>query len=108
MPTTSPSLEHYLTFLRSADVVAQPGGEIWSARMQRISVPGQIAEIDENTYEWFLDCLPPHWQGRGFAFAEGREALRYFYGQDGRYFVRQLTWEETKTFCKAAGIPLPH
>lgn len=47
--------------------------------------------------------------GSLFAFAEGAEALRLFW-QDHRdcYCARQLTWEETRTFCRLAGIPLPH
>jgi len=31
------------------------------------------------------------------------------FARDGkRYIVRQLTWEETQTFCVLARIPLPH
>ena len=101
------ALSHYLAFLREAPIVPKPRGEIWSDMIRRTSVTGLAAEIDEEIYDWFLDCLPPKWQGHGFAFAEGAESLRYFWKHDGRFFVRQLTWEETKAFCQAAGIPLP-
>ena len=107
MPATA-SLTLYLAFLRSGEIVPQPAGEIWSAMMNRITEFGRCAEIDEDTYDYFLDVLPPKWQGRGFAFAEGNEPLRYFFRLDERYFVRQLTWHETETFCQAAGIPFPH
>lgn len=106
MPATA-ALSHFLAFLREAPIVPKPDGEIWSDMIRRTGVPGNAAEIDEETYDWFLDCLPPKWMGRGFAFAEGAEPLRYFWRADTRFFCRQLTWEETKAFCQAAGIPLP-
>ena len=57
---------------------------------------------------WFLECLPPRWQSGGvFAFAEGAEPIRLFARDGQRYLVRQLTWEETQSFCALAGIPLP-
>ncbi len=76
--------------------------------IERISVPARVCEIDEETYDWFLECLPPRWMSASaFAFAEGAEALRLFWKQNGCFFVRQLTWDETQTFCRLAQIPLP-
>ena len=40
-------------------------------------------------------------------FAEGAEALRYFWKANGRFYCRQLTWDETVAFCAAAGVPVP-
>ena len=75
----------------------------------RMSVTGRHAEIDEETWTWFLECLPPKFMGGGyFAFAEGAEPLRIFWKRGGRFFVRPLTWDETQVFCRLAHIPLPH
>ena len=87
-----------------------PEDEQWKDHVERISVPGRIAEVTEEQYFYWLEVLPPHFQsGSFFAFAEGAEAIRLFW-QDGnsRSFVRQLTWEETKEFCRLAHIQLPY
>ena len=102
------TLYDFCLHLRRAEVIPRPEGEEWGTLIQRICQPGRAAEIDEETYDWFLECLPPKYQGRGFAFAEGAEPLKYFWYIDGRCFVRQLTEGETVTFCRLAGIPLPH
>ena len=74
----------------------------------RISVPGVIAEVDEETYDYFLDVLPPKYQRGGhFAFAEGAEAIRLFWRKDQKHFCQQLTEIETQTFCRLAKIPIP-
>ena len=75
----------------------------------RISTPGKIAEIDRQTFMYFLEVLPPKFQNDGlFAFAEGAEELRLFWrDDDNRYWVRHLTWTETQTFCRLAGILSP-
>ena len=74
----------------------------------RISNPGQVAEIDEPTFDYFLDVLPPRWMGAGgFAFGEGSDRLRLFWrSQDRRYFCRQLDEGENRAFCSLVGIPL--
>jgi hypothetical protein len=101
------TLSALLTQLRTAKVVPRPAGEDWAAMIERIHVSGRVCEIDEETYDWFLECLPPKWMGSGFAFAEGAEPLKLFWKQKGRFFVRQLTWDETRTFCRLAKIPIP-
>ena len=85
-----------------------PPDEPWATLIERISVPGQIAETDEETYFYFLEVLPPKYQRGGlFAFAEGAEALRLFWQRCEQYFCRQLTSDETAEFCRVARIPLP-
>lgn len=101
------TLAEFVAHLRQAAVAARPDGEAWKDAVERMGVPGRIAEIDEETYDWFLDCLPPKYMGAGFAFAEGAEPLRYFWKREGRYYVRQLTDEETGIFCRLARIPIP-
>jgi hypothetical protein len=104
-PTT---LAEAVTRLRAAEVIPHPEGEDWSALIARISIPGQIAAIDEDTFWYFLEVLPPKYQhGNLFAFAEGAEALRIFWQKGDAYFCRQLTWDETTDFCRLARIPLP-
>ena len=74
------------------------GKELWKELtqgdvLQAMSVaevrtrPGVIAEVDEETYFFYLEML--------------------FWRKAGRHFVRQLTMEETKRFVKAVGTPLP-
>jgi hypothetical protein len=105
----SPSFKHFLSHLSVGTLVPRPEGEEWKALIDRISVPGTIAEVDEETYWYFLEVLPPKFMsGSCFAFAEGQEELRLFWKSDKQYFCRQLTWDETAIFCRLAGIPLPH
>lgn len=105
----SPALTHFLAHLRVAERVPLPESDEWTTHVQRISVPGRIAEVTEEHYRYWLEVLPPHYQsGSLFAFAEGREPLRLFWHDaDGQRWCRQLTWDETRTFCALAGIPLP-
>lgn len=102
-----PNLSAFLAALRSAPIVPRPQGEDWSALMARTAQPGVVCRIEEETYDYFLDVLPPKWMGSGFAFAEGAEALRWFWRTGGECFCRQLTWDETREFCRLARIPLP-
>src|SRR5438876_1048900 len=104
------ALKHFLSHLRVAERVALPPSEEWKEHVERISIPGRIAEVTEEHYDYWLEVLPPKYMsGSLFAFAEGAEALRLFWQDaDGRYWMRQLTWEETTTFCRLAGISLPH
>ena len=102
------TLKELVTQLQQADIIPRPDHEEWPAVIARLSTEGRIAEIDEETYFYFLEVLPPKYQnGYLFAFAEGAEALRLFWRQTQRYFCRQLTWDETQHFCQLAGIPLP-
>ena len=104
----STTLGEYVAHLQSAEVIPRPDAEEWAALIPRISAPGNIAEVDEETYWYFLEVLPPKYQrGNLFAFAEGADALRLFWQNGQQYVCRQLTWDETNTFCRLAHIPLP-
>jgi hypothetical protein len=107
MPTSAAAVRRTLADLRTSPVLPRPDGEPWAALIARISAPGRAAEVTEETYGYFLDVLPPRWLGEGFMFAEGAEALRYFWKANGRYYCRQLTWDETGAFCAVAGVPVP-
>lgn len=106
--TSAHSLSAFIADLRAGEIVPRPADEPWPSMIARISVPGQVAAIGGDTFEYFLQVIPPHYHGHGFAFAEGAEPLRYFWHTADRYFCRQLTEDETVTFCSLAGIPLPH
>jgi hypothetical protein len=103
-----PNLPAFLTDIRSAPVVPRPLDEDWSAMIARTSREGVVCAIDEATYDYFLEVLPPRYMGQGFAFAEGAEPLRLFWmTKPDQFFCRQLTWDETKEFCRLAHISLP-
>jgi hypothetical protein len=110
MASTSAALAAYVASLKQANIVCLPDSEEWKERIERISVPGRIAEITEDDFDYWLEVLPPKYQrGSHFCFAEGAEAFRLFWHDTptDRYFCRQLTWDETETFCGLVGIPLP-
>ncbi len=104
-----PTLAAFIAALRAAAIVPRPPDEDWGEMIRRTRDPGRVCEIDEETYDWFLECLPPKYQNGGlFAFAEGAEAIRLFWQIRDTFFCRQLTWDETKEFCRLARISLPH
>src|SRR2546428_11539278 len=104
------TLKHFLSHLSVGERIPRPDREEWKEHVERISVPGRIAEVTGEQYWYWLDVLPPKFMsGSLFCFAEGAEPFRVFWEDpDGRYWVRQLTWDETVTFCRLARISLPH
>src|SRR4051812_34240083 len=101
------TLRAFVAALKQAMCLPLPADEDWKAHVERITVPGRIAEVNAEQYDYWLEVLPPRWMtGAHFCFAEGAEAFRLFWhDRTDRYFVRQLTWDETVTFCRLAGIP---
>ena len=78
------SFAEFVSFLRQAEIVPRPDGEEWQSMIARISVTGTVAAIDEETFFYFLEVLPPKFQQRSlFAFAEGAESLRVFWRTSG-------------------------
>ena len=68
---------------------------------------GKIAQIDEKTYWYFLELLPPRWMdGDWFAFGAGSGSFRLFWQIRGVYFLRELTQDETRTFCEFSRVSL--
>ena len=101
--TVPNSLLAFIHQLTDGDYVPLPNGEHWKDMIQRISVEQQIAEVDKQTYWYFLEVLPPRFMNsRCFCFAEGFEPFRMFWERDGKFFCRRLTWDETKAFCRLA------
>ena len=96
----------YTQLTTAVDVTALPDDEGWTELMDRISVPGRISQITEDTYWYFLEVLPPKlFNGNEFCFAEGDEPLRLFWQRQGRYYCRQLTRDETQRVCDLSGLP---
>ncbi|CAN5897567.1 hypothetical protein BH23PLA1_BH23PLA1_05890 [soil metagenome] len=63
--------------------------------------PGTIVLIDEETYFYFLELLPPRFQMSGqFFFGEGTGTFIFLWrASTGKYYARPLSDEETDTFC---------
>jgi hypothetical protein len=106
-PTT---LGELIARLKDGPTVPRPGSEGWADMIARTTAPGRVCEVEEETYDYFLDVLPPRWMGPGgFAFGEGADPIRLFWAAraDGgrRFFCRQLSDEESALFCRLARIP---
>lgn len=107
MPVST-DLKHFLSCLSVAEHVPRPEHEEWQSLIDRISAPAKMSDIDEETYWYFLEVLPPKFvNGSVFAFAEGAEPLQLFWRRGDQHFCRQLSWDETKQFCTLAHIDLP-
>lgn len=64
-----------------------------------------MSTIDADTFDWYLDILPPRWmQGGEFMHAEGLESFRLFWRAKGGHYCRHLTEEETQQFCRLARV----
>ena len=87
----------------STPAVPRPEDESWPQMIARTTVPGRLCAVDLETYDYFLDVLPPRWMGRGFAFAEGGDDIRLYWKAGGQCFCRQLSAEETDEFYRLIG-----
>jgi Protein of unknown function (DUF1419) len=106
---TASTLGELIARLKRGNMLPRPVDEDWKSMIGRITAEGNVCEIDGETYEYFLEVLPPRWMGTGgFAFGEGSDQLRLLWTmhtQFGRqYFCRQLTEDETTLFCRLARI----
>lgn len=84
-----------------------PGTEDWCDLLRRIRQPGRTRRVSAEAYRHFRDALPHYHGGDFFASCEGKEPLLLFLHRDGACLCRQLTWDETVSFCELAGIDLP-
>ena len=102
------TLAEYLAQLKVGDIVPRPADEDSEALIARIAhaEPGQIYVVDEETYFYYLEVLPPRFMSGGlFGFAEGSGTLLLFWrpSQDV-YHARPLDDAETDTFYRLAKI----
>ena len=102
------TLAEFVNRLKAGRLVPRPPDEPWTPMIERTGQPGRVCEVDEETYDYFLDVLPPRWMGSRsiFAFGEGADHVRLFWTSGGRWYCRQLSHEENTTFCRLAGIGL--
>jgi hypothetical protein len=101
------NLKSYLQELTAGEATPLPENETWEATMERMTAATEPAEIDEDTYFWFLEVLPPRFMaGSYFGFAEGAEPIRLFWKRSGRYFVRSLDWTQTKCLSRLTNSPV--
>jgi hypothetical protein len=86
-----------------------PGEKNWKQHVKEISTPCQVVSITEDDWNYWLEVLPPRWaSGSHFCFAEGDEPFRLFWTtRENQFFGRQLTIEETLTFCRFVEISAP-
>lgn len=69
--------------------------------------PGQIEQVTDEAFNYFLDVLPPRWMNHySFAYGEGAGEFTLFWEQRDHFYSRRLTMAETKTFCSLSGVPL--
>ncbi len=102
------TLGEFLARIQQVETIACPAAEEWADLINRISVPGRISEVTQETYWYFLEVLPPkHMRCSMFAFAEGAEAIRLFWRKNQSHYCQQLTDDETQAFCRLAKIPVP-
>lgn len=68
---------------------------------------GKVFQIEESTYLYHLQVLPPRWlDGDVFAFGEGTGPFQLFWKRARLFFGRQLSNEETFEFCRLSGTVL--
>ena len=110
---TASTLGELVARLKQGHCLPRPVDEDWTGMIGRTTAAGYVCEVDGETYDYFLEVLPPRRMGMGtgnggFAFGEGADSLRLFWAmntQFGRqYFCRQLTEAETTLFCRLARI----
>ncbi len=104
----SPTLAEFLTQLRTGDPVPMAPWEGSEELIPRVAQaePGSILAIDEETFFYYLEVLPPRFQRGGeFCFAEGSGSFLYFWkSSKDVYYARPLSDEETDTFCRLAKV----
>lgn len=104
-PILRAALAPLLQTLMDGNVLAQPDDEPWADTIARLH-SGHIVEVTEETWDYFLEVLPPKLQrGSWFAFAEGQEELTLFWVRQECFYARRLTWEQTFQLCDATGRP---
>lgn len=105
MKTKTESIRELIVRLTAPDPIPQNVGE---GVVHLPTQTGLVFETNEETYDYFLDVLPPHYMsGHLFCFAQGFTPHTLFFRRVKRFFVRQLTQEETEEFCRLGNIPLP-
>ena len=101
------TVQSALATLRTGPILTLPEGEPWASMIARISTPGQSAEIDEETYEYFLEVLPPRWMGQGFMFAEGGRKPPLLLEGEGAVLLPRADLGGDRSVLRGGGHPDP-
>jgi hypothetical protein len=103
-----PTLRDYLVQLKVGCPVLDAPWEDSDELYTRVvtAEPGTILLIDEETYFYFLELLPPRFQMNGqFFFGEGTGTFIFLWrASTGKYYARPLSDEETDEFCRLARV----
>lgn len=74
--------------------------------LDQLNTVRRVLELSQQV--WFK-CLalvqPKLMKDLWFACAEGPTPLKLFWVRGGRYYARQLNWQETWALCDASGLP---
>jgi hypothetical protein len=106
MTTLYAELSKFLAALKEGEQ-SLPTEDEWI--LDRILTPGLVHEISEDEYNFWRNFLPSRWMiVAHYCIQEGGRPFRLFWKRphltDMRYFTRQLTWDETETFSRFAGL----
>ena len=63
MTATTTNLGEFIARLKRSETVPRPEPEGGSATIARTTLFGRVCEVDGETYDYFLDVLPPRWAG---------------------------------------------
>lgn len=113
-PSSPENLRELIAQLTTGEAEPLPAEESWEQMIARIHVIQRIHRITAETFDYFLEVLPPRWmRGNYFAFAEGQDPLQLFWSgraanQSEEHFTRRLTNDEIVRFCRLSGLPLDY
>lgn len=102
------ALGNYLIRLKIGCPVLNAPWENSDKLISRVAAasPGTIVQIDEETYFYYLEVLPPRFQmGSAFFYGEGAGPFIYLWRSATRlFYALPLSDEETDTFCQLAKV----
>lgn len=103
-----PTLRDYLVQLKVGCPVLSAPWENSDELATRVAAasPGNVVQIDEETYFYYLEVLPPRFQmSCQFFFGEGTGPFIFLWrASTGIYYARPLSDEETDEFCRLAKV----
>ena len=102
------NLAEFVAFLRQAEIVSPPDGEEWKSLIDRISVPGRIAAINEETFWYFLEVLPPKYRAAACSPSPRERRHSAFFGGMARSISAGNspgTRQQTFVFSPASHFP---
>ncbi len=107
-PLMTGELIDYIRQLTKGEAVWTPGDDPAVADLSApADLGGPIHEIEPEVFYWHGYFLPPRWRwGCFFCVADGLETFRFFWAFNHHFYVRRLTGEQTREFCRLAGLTI--